>query len=175
MAETRAQSPPSSRPASRIIPPSASFHFPENQKFVYSVEWHRLNAGTATIIIQPAQSAEHLRSTADTSGMANKIYPVHDTFDAEIEPRTFCTAAISRHSEEGSRRLDRTIRFDYASAKSRVDEFDLKQRSEKHSEFDLPRCVTDVVSGFFYTSSLPLGAGFSETFPVNEGGKTSDV
>jgi hypothetical protein len=100
---------------------------------------------------------------------------VHDTFDAEIDPRTWCTLAASRHSEEGSRRIDRKIRFDYPSSKSRVDEFDLKKKTEKHMEFDIPLCLTDIVSGFFYAGSLPLAPGFSETFPVNEGGKTSDV
>ena len=134
-----------------------------------------LNAGTATILLEHTPSAEHLHSTADTSGMTNKIYPVHDTFDSEIDPQKLCTLAISRHSEEGSRRVDRKIHFDYPSAKSRVDEHDLKTGSEKHSEFDIPPCLTDVVTGFFYASSLPLAPGFSETFPVSEGGKTSDV
>lgn len=162
-------------PVSRILPPPLSFHFPEDQKFVYSVQWHMLNAGTTTILIQRSASGEHLHSTADTAGMTNKIYPVHDTFDAEIDPHTFCTGTIVRHAEEGSRRLDRQIRFDYQSAKGRVDDVDLRTDTKKHSEFDIPPCVTDVVTGFFYASSLNLAAGFSEIFPVNDGGKTSDV
>ena len=32
-----------------------------------------------------------------------------------------------------------------------------------------------MVSGFFYARSLPLRPGFSHTFPVNDGGKTTDV
>jgi hypothetical protein len=160
---------------SRILPPPSSFQLPENQKLVYSVQWHLLNAGTTTILIQRSPSGEHLHSTADTSGMTNKIYPVHDTFDAEIDPRTFCTRTVSRHAEEGSRRLDRKIRFDYQAAKVQVDDVDLKADKKKHSELDIPPCVTDVVSGFFYASSLSLAPGFSETFPVNDGGKTSDV
>lgn len=171
MAETA----PHSQPASPLLPSSSSFHVPENQKFVYSVAWRRLNAGTATILIEHTPSAEHLHSTADTSGITNKIYPVHDTFDAEIDPHTLCTLAVSRHSEEGSRRVDRKIHFDYSAAKSRVDEFDLRTGTKRHSEFDIPACLTDVVSGFFYASSLPLAPGFSETFPVSEGGKTSGV
>src|SRR5581483_7000069 len=105
----------------------------------------------------------------------NRIYPVHDTFDAEIDPGTLCTQTITRHAEEGSRRLDRKIRFDYQAAKSKVDDVDLKANNKKHSEFEIPSCVSDVVTGFFYTASLNLSPGLSETFPVNDGGKTSDV
>ncbi|HZR65256.1 MAG TPA: DUF3108 domain-containing protein [Terriglobales bacterium] len=162
-------------PTSRILPPPPTFHFPEAQKLVYSVEWHMLNAGTATILVTRSKDGEHLRSTADTSGMTNKIYPVHDTFDADVNPRTFCTQEISKHNQEGARRLDRKIHFDYPSLTSQVDDYDLKAGKQKHSEFDIPSCVSDVVSGFFYASSLDLRPGLIEIFPVNDGGKTTDV
>lgn len=85
--------------ASRIVPPSPSFHFPDNETLVYSVEWHLLNAGTATVTLKRNGASEHLRSIADTSGVVNKIFAVHDTFDADIETRTFCTQQISKHSQ----------------------------------------------------------------------------
>jgi hypothetical protein len=159
----------------RIIAPPASFRWPEDLKLVYSVQWHMLHAGTSTILIRLSHAGEHFHATADTSGMTNKIYPVHDTFDAEVDPHNFCTQNVIRHAEEGSRRLDRKMRFDYAAAKVLVDDFDLKSGAKKHHENDISNCVTDVVSGFFYAGSLPLNAGLSETFPVNDGGKTSDV
>jgi Protein of unknown function (DUF3108) len=162
-------------PASRIIPPPPSFRFLEGRRFLYSVQWHLLNAGTATILIQRSNTAEHLRSAADTSGVVNKIFPVHDTFDADIDPRTFCTLQTSKHSEEGSRRLDRQVHFDYLRTKSQVDERDLRTGNQRHAEFDIPSCVTDVVSGFFYASSLDFEAVHPQMFPVNEHGKTSDI
>jgi len=161
--------------SSRILSPPSSYHFPEDQKFVYSVQLHMLNAGTTTILIQHSAAGEHLHSTADTSGVTNKLFPVHDTFDAEVNPTTFCTQWVTRHAEEGSRRLDRKIRLNYAAAKVLVDDFDLKTGKAKHGEFDIPGCVTDIVSGFFYASSLSLTPGQAEIFPVNDGGKTSDV
>jgi len=165
----------SAAPASRIVPPPPSYRFPEGQKLVYSVEWHMLNAGTATILMQRSASGEHLISTANSSGFPNKIFPVHDTFDADVDPHTFCTQQISKHNEEGPRRLDRTIHFDYQQAKSKVDDKDLKTEKQRHAEFDIPPCVTDVVSGFFYASSLSLSPGSWQIFPVNDGGKTTDV
>jgi hypothetical protein len=162
-------------PASRIVPPSPSFHFPENATFVYSVEWHTLNAGTATVIMQKSSSVEHLRAVANTSGVVNKLYTVRDTFDADIEPGTFCTQQISKHSEEGSRRIERKVRFNYQIAKSHMDENDLKTGNKRQADVDIPPCVTDVVSGFFYAGSLSLTPGSSQMFPVSDGGKTTDV
>jgi hypothetical protein len=167
--------PGSSASISQIIPPPPSYHFPDGERFVYSVEWHMFNAGTATILLQRSASGEHLISTADSAGMVNKMFPVHDVFQAEIDPRTFCTSDISKHAEEGSRRLDRRVRFDYSQSKSQVDEHDLKTGDLKHAEYDIPPCVTDVVSGFFYASSLRLQPGLSQIFPVNDRGKTTDV
>lgn len=165
----------SASPASRIIPPSPSFHLPANETLVYSVEWHLINAGTATITLNRRGASEHLRSMADTSGVVNKIFAVHDIFDADIEPRNFCTQQIFKHSEEGARRIERRIRFDYHSARSHMEENNLKTGVRRQGDFDIPPCVTDVVSGFFYVASLDLAPGSSQTFPVNDGGKTTDV
>lgn len=165
----------SAAPASRIIPPSPSFRFPDSETLVYSVEWHLLNAGTATVTLKRNGAAQHLRSIADTSGMVNKLFAVHDTFDADIEARSFCTQQISKHSEEGARRIERRVHFDYRSAKSHMEENNLKTGVRRQADFDIPTCVTDVVSGFFYAASLDLTPGSSQTFPVNDGGKTTDV
>jgi hypothetical protein len=160
---------------SQILPPPAAYRFPTGEKLTYSVQWHMFNAGTAVIFMQRSGLKQHLTSTADSTGMASKFFRIHDTFDADIDPHSFCTQQISKHNEEGSKRLDRRIYFDYLRAKSLVDDKDLKSGKEKHSEFDIPACVSDVVSGFFYARSLPLRPGFSQTFPVNDGGKTTDV
>lgn len=160
---------------SQILPPPAAYRFPAGEKLTYSVQWHMFNAGTATLFMQRSGVKQHLTSTADSAGIANKIFPVHDTFNADIDPTSYCTQQILKHGEEGAKRLDRRIYFDYPRAKSEVDDKDLKTGQQKHAEFDIPPCVSDVVSGFFYARSLPLRVGFSQTFPVNDGGKTTDV
>lgn len=165
----------SATPASRIVPPSPSFHFLDNATLVYSVEWHLLNAGTATISLKRESSSEHLRSIADTSGVVNKIFAVHDTFDADIQPGNFCTLQISKHSQEGARRIERSVQLNYQTRKSHMEETDLKTGNKRQADFDIPPCVTDVVSGFFYAASLNLAPGSTQIFPVNDGGKTTDV
>jgi len=175
VAQNPARSAESAAPDSRIIPLSASYHFPESETLVYSVEWHLLNAGTATINLKRQGGFEHLRSIANTSGVVNKIFPVHDLFDSDIDTRNFCTQQISKHSEEGARRIDRRVLLNYHTAKSHMEETDLKTGNKRQADYNIPPCVTDVVSGFFYAASLDLTPGSSQTFPVNDGGKTTDV
>ena len=164
----------SSSPQSHVVAPKPQYTF-RNQKFVYSVQWHFLNAGTSTVEMQPAESGARVVATADSHGMPDKIFKVHDLFSASLDTATFCTRRVEKHSEEGKKQYEETVALDYPHGKSRVDVKDVKTAETKHSDFDIPPCVTDVISGFFYVASLPLEPGYSEIFPVNDNGKTTDV
>ena len=45
----------------------------------------------------------------------------------------------------------------------------------KRAEQDIPGCATDLLSGVYYVASLPLQAGATYKFPINDGGRTVDV
>ena len=164
----------SSAPESRIITPHAGYIFPR-VTYTYSVQWGFFHAGTSTVNMQPVDNGVHVKATADSAGMPDKLYKVHDVFNAELSASSFCTSAIRKHNQEGSHRRDYKIDFDYPHNKSRVDITDLKTSETKHAEFDIPNCVTDVISGFFYVASLPLSPGYSQVFPVNDNGKMTDA
>ena len=160
---------------SRITPPPPSYSFPSGQALSYDVEWRLLTAGTATLRLDASGSEGRVTATADSTGVFSALYPVHDRFEALFDSRTFCSTHITKHTEEGFRRLDTAIRFDYARRKSVLQEKNLKSGNSKQDENDIPGCVTDVVSGIFYLRSRPLQVGQTYTFPLNDGGKTNDV
>jgi hypothetical protein len=160
---------------SRITPPPPPYSFPNGRSLSYDVEWRLLTAGTATLRLDASGNEERVTATADSTGVFSVLYPVHDRFDARFDPRTFCSVRITKHTEEGFRRLDTSIGFDYARHKSVLQEKNLRSGHSKQDENDIPGCVTDVVSGILYLSSRALQAGQSYTFPLNNGGKTSDV
>lgn len=164
----------SSAPSSHIVPAPPGYVFP-SEKYVFSVQWHFMNAGTSTVQIQRTDAGERVTATANSVGFPDKIFRVHDIFNADVNAKSFCTLLVSKHSEEGPHRRESRIVLNYSRLKSEVDLTDLKSSEKKHSEFDIPACTTDVVSGFFYVASLPLAPGFSQTFPVNDNGKTTDV
>jgi Protein of unknown function (DUF3108) len=165
----------SAAPSTRIIPPPPNYAFPNGQSYVYGVEWHLFNAGTATVTLGVDGGQEHVIAVANSSGVVNALYRVQDRFEAFFDPRTFCSQRVSKNTEEGSHSRQTELRFDYSRHKSVLDEKNLKTGEVRHVENDLPVCVSDVVSGFYYLASLPLQSGNSYTFPINDGNKTTEV
>lgn len=162
--------------ASQIHPPNPDYQFPPNQTLVFQAEWRLWSAGTARITLEQASPTEQrINATAESAGFVSALYPVHDRFQSVFDRRTFCSIAMNKHTEEGFRKRDTLINFNYARKVSVLDETNLKNSQVKHQENDIPGCVTDVISGIFYVASLPLTPGSIYTFPLNDGGKTLDV
>ncbi len=132
-------------------------------------------AGLAKVTLRPEGSEQHVIATAVSAGFVNALYKVNDRFEAFFDPRKFCSLRVSKHSEEGSHSRQVELHFDYYHGKSVADEKNLKTGESKHAENDIPDCVTDVVSGFYYLSTLSLQEGNSYAFPINDGGKTTEV
>jgi hypothetical protein len=165
---------PSSRaPQPQIVPPPPEYHFPNGKTLVFMAEWHVFTAGTATIKLEPDGAFEKVTMAANSSGAVNLLFPVRDMFETRIDPRTYCTTRIFKHSEEGKRKRETQIQIDLARRKSILDEKNLLTGETKHEENDVPGCTTDVLSGFFYVASRPLQPGTNVDFPVTDGGKTT--
>jgi hypothetical protein len=162
-------------PLGKIVAPPASYHFPDGQTYVYTVEWHFFDAGTVRVGMESAGSERHVNSVADTAGVVNMIFGVHDRFQATFDPKTFCSLKLKKHTEEGFRKRETEIAFDYARGRSVLNETNAKTKETKTVENDIPGCITDVVTGFYYLASLPLGQGEGYTFPMNDGDKTAYV
>ena len=181
--QTQSSTPPSSTPdatmsaapSSQVVPPPPNYAFPNGQTYLYAVEWHLFNAGTARVSLGLDGGQQHVTAIADSAGVVNSLYKVHDRFEAFFDPRTFCSLRVSKHTEESSRSRQTELRFDYSRNKSVLDENNLKTGEKKHVENDLPTCVTDVVSGFYYLASLPLQPGNRYSFPINDGNKATEV
>jgi hypothetical protein len=155
--------------SAQITPPRPNYPFPDGRSFVYSAEWHMLAAGTGVIRMDAAGNERKVIATAESSGVVNVIFPVHDRFESRFDPQTFCSHSIVKHSEEGSHKRETAIHFDYGSKKSKLEERNIKTGEIKHVENDLPACATDILTGFFYLQSLPLKPGATYDLPINDG------
>lgn len=155
-----------------ITRPRPNYPFPDGQGYVYSAEWHMITAGTGVVRMESAGAERKVTASAESQGVVNVIFPVHDRFEARFDPRTFCSLSIFKHSEEGSHKRETSIHFDYAQKKSLLDEKNLKTGETKHVENDLAGCATDVITGFYYLQSLPLQLGARYEFPISDGKTT---
>ncbi|HEX2330378.1 MAG TPA: DUF3108 domain-containing protein [Candidatus Angelobacter sp.] len=155
-----------------ISKPRPSLPFPIGQTYVYTAQWRVFNAGTATLRMESAGRENRIVATADGAGAVAVLYHVQDRLESFFDPTTFCSRSTSRHVEEGFRRVETSITFDYANAKSVFDQKNLKKKDSKHVEHEIPPCVTDMLSGIYYAGSLPLEPGKMFSFPLNDGGPT---
>jgi hypothetical protein len=160
---------------SRIQAPAPNYRFPDSVSYVYTAEWRLWTAGTATLKMERVGNQQKVSSTADATGVVALLFHVHDIFESSFDPNTFCSAQINKHTEEGFRRRETQIRFDYPRHKAVLDEKNPRTNEAKHAEEEIPNCVMDVLSGIYYLGSLPLRVGASYTVPVNDGGKTMNV
>ncbi|MGH9532055.1 MAG: DUF3108 domain-containing protein [Terriglobales bacterium] len=166
---------PAAAPVAEIRPPQPGHRFPNGETWVYQVEWRIFDAGVATLRTEPAGREQRVTATASTTGVVSQLYAVRDRWESFFDPRTFCSRQISKHTEEGYRRLETSLRFDAARRKGVLEEKNLKTGATKKLESDTPACVTDVVSGLYYLRSLPLEPGETYTFPVSDGARTVNV
>jgi Protein of unknown function (DUF3108) len=161
--------------APSIAKPRPGYQFPVGQTYVYSAQWRVFNAGVATLRMEKAGRENRVVGTADASGAVAVLYHVQDRLEAFFDPTSFCSRNISRHTEEGFRRIENTITFDYQKGKAVLDQKNLKKNETRHEEHEIPSCITDVLSGVYYAASLPLEPGRSFSFPLNDGGNTVNV
>jgi len=155
-------------PGSQIVPPPAGYRFPNGQAYVFSVEWHLFTAGTAVVRMDPAGAQQRVTATADSQGVVNTLFKVHDHFEALFDPHTFCSVRVTKHTDEGPRKKDTDVQFDYSRKKSVLNDKNLKTGESNHEENDIPACLTDVVTGFYYIASLPLQPNSVYTFPISD-------
>lgn len=155
-----------------IVKPGPNHPFPLGQTLIYSGVWRIFDAGTATVHMEQAGAGMRVVGTANATSAVALLYHVHDHYESLFDQRTFCSQTTSRRIEEGFRRGETNITFDYARGKSVLEQKNLKKNETKIAEHNIPNCVTDVLSGIFYAASLPLQTGQVYSFPLNDGGDT---
>jgi ribosomal protein S17E len=171
---SHSQQRPSIDSGAHIQPLRPGFDFPR-QTLRYEAEYRFWTAGVATLRVERNGNQEHVSANADSTSVVALLFRVQDRFNSYFDAQSLCSSRVVKHTEEGSHWRDTAITFDYESGKAILEEKNLKDNQSKHTENDIPGCVTDVLSGILYVASLPLQQGASYSFPFNDGGKTVTI
>jgi len=159
----------------KLLPPAASQSFPAAQTLTYQVDWRLLPAGTLTMHLESVGDQEHISATAASLGSISLLYRVNDRFDSVVDRATGCSQSLTKRAEEGRRRVNTEVKFDYAAARQTLTEKNLVKGTGKQSSGPLPACATDVLSSVFYIATQPLVPGQSFTFPLADSLRTIGV
>ena len=151
-----------------IRPRAPSYRFPERQTLVYGAEWRLFNAGTVTLRTEPSGAAQQVIATADTYGIVNLLFSVHDKFRTSLDPKSFCSIAVNKHTEEGKRRREINLRFEYQRRKSVFDEKNLNNGGQMRTgimwhgkRHTMSRYLKSMI-----TMTSGIGYGFSRTITL---------
>lgn len=155
--------------------------FSPGETLTYDVMWTIFRAGEVTATVgtvgEGSQDAYEITATAQSEGFVSLLFDVDNVFRATSNPQTLCSEKLIKKVNEGHRHKDTQITFDYNRKLAILDERDLNQPNAppKHAEFDIPACVEDVVTAFYYLRRQHLEVGHSVELPVNDGSKTQRV
>jgi hypothetical protein len=149
-----------------LAPPRASFSFPDRQTLTYSVDWRVFSAGTAVIHFEGDGTHERISATASTSGAINMIFHVDDRFQSTFDRQKGCSSEFDKQTVEGRRQISATLKLDYEQGHAYMDQKNQVNGQTKHEESGLGGCVSDLLTGIFYASSLPIEIGHSFVLPV---------
>jgi hypothetical protein len=161
--------------ASKVEPPAPAYSYPDRQTFTYSVDWRLVNAGTTTLRLDTVNGERHIVASADSTGAVALLYHIHDRLETFYNPQTNCSLALIKHTEEGFRRVDTNVRYDYQRRKAVLDEHNFRARNQKRQETDIPQCVSNTLAAAYYVASQPLQPGAKFAFPSSDGGKSADI
>lgn len=160
---------------SKVNPPIAEYRYPEGQTFTYGVDWRLLTAGATVVHFDTVNGERHVVVTADSTGAVALLYHVHDKLETFFNPPSNCALQLIKHTEEGFRHVETSVRYDYRIRKAVLDERNIRAKNQKHEENDIPPCVTNTVSAALYVGSQPLQQGTKFRFPSSDGGKAADI
>jgi hypothetical protein len=150
----------------QLAPPRPGFTFPLKQTLTYSVDWRVFSAGIAVMHFEAVGDRERVTATADTSGAINLLFHVSDRFQSSFDRNKGCSYEFDKQTVEGRRQVNATLRIDYAQSKSILDEKNQVSGISKHVETTIPGCMTDLLTGVYYTASQPLVVGQSFVIPL---------
>jgi hypothetical protein len=164
-----------SQPPITLTPPRAGFAFPQKVTLTYSVDWRVFPVATAQVHFEADGDRERITATADTSGAINMLFHLSDRFQTSFDREKACTYEFDKQTIEGRRQINSTLHIDYAQNKSSLDEKNLVTGQTKHVETPVAGCLTDLLTGMFYTASQPLEIGHSFVVPVADSERTVPV
>jgi Protein of unknown function (DUF3108) len=155
--------------------------FGPGETLTYDVNWSVFPAGKLSATL--SRDAEGrgdsyvVTTTARSQGFVSLLYKVQDEFRSVFNPETICSSQISKQISEGSRHKSTRITFDHHRRLAILEEHDVNggNTPPKHAEHEIPPCVQDIITAFYYVRSQPLRVGHDVKLAVNDGSKTTTV
>jgi hypothetical protein len=157
---------------------TALLSFAPGETLNFEVTWSIFPAGEVTATLSKVRDrgaeAYEIRSTARSLGFISLLFKVENEYRAYSKPDTLCSFRIAKKIHEGLRQKETEIIFDRVRKLAVLDERDLAKADTplKHAENEIPLCVHDIVTSFYFARLQPMEVGKQFDLAVNDGAKT---
>jgi hypothetical protein len=143
----------------RVVPNQA---FGVGERFVFSVGWEFVNAGTAVMEIQDivkfkGNKCYHIISTAKSNKFFSVFFKVEDKVESYMDVHGLYSWRYDKHLREGSFKADVSMYFDQ--------ENHLAIYNEGKDTFEVAEYAQDVLSAFYFVRTQNLIVGNSIFVP----------
>ncbi len=151
------------------------FQWPVGEELTYRLYWGYVPVGTATIraewTVKEGQEFLAIRIRTRSNQVIAKVYPVDDTVESLVDPKTFLPVRFTKDLSEGAHRRHETTVFDRTNRVARWTSL----RSGRTKEFPIPPDIRDIPTLMYSLRSHVFTPGKRETFKVMADEKVYDV
>jgi hypothetical protein len=141
--------------------------FARGERFSYDISWLYMKAGSAIMAVEESSGPENRRrlkllTTAQSSPMVTKFYPVNNRVESIVDLDTFLPARMTFKRREGKRKNDFEYTFHHREGTVTA------VKDGKVDELTIPQDAQDAISClYFVRKSLPLTPGASLSLNVH--------
>ena len=149
--------------------------WPVGEKLTYQIYWGFIPVGTAVIWTEWAESDGRkllaIRMRTFSNKVIEKIYPVNDTIESQVDPGPFLPVQFSKNMSEGSHRYHEVTVFDRTNLVARWE----SKLTGKKRVFKIEPTTRDIPTFMFAMRGQPFSPGKREHFRVMADEKIYDL
>ena len=158
---------PAGTPSSADAPHPLSRSFASGERLTYAISWMGITAASAVLEVTPAPPQQghtmlRLLSTATSSPLVTKFYPVDNRVESLVDADTLSPQRLLFRRREGKRKNDFDVTFHHAQGTV------LGIKDGQPFTIAIPPGTQDSISCLYYVRSVPsLQPGFSQVMTVH--------
>jgi hypothetical protein len=151
------------------LTPHPQVAFYPGEKFEFDIKYEFIHAGEASLevtrsIFVASRPTLGFLSIARSNGFVDNFFKVRDFNGSQVDEASLASVNFHQNLREGHYRVLRTTSINYELGKYFFEK--VRKGNTTKQEGPITQPVSDILSSFFYTRTLPLEPGKEYSFPV---------
>jgi len=150
--------------------------FESGEDFFFVISWGVITGGYSSLSVHGIETVQgrpayHLVEDANSAGVVDTFYHVHDRNDAWLDTQALVTVRYEKRVREGKYRVEETGLLDQLQHRYAVHSNRIDKNTYEDKQGYLTPDVLDALGSLYYVRTLPMVVGQSYTMDVFSGEK----